>query len=129
MAEKCVGITQSGERCTAPKANGGEYCLWHDPDPIKQEQARVSRIKGGLNRRVSPQLGDYPETIKTAQQLLEYINAALADCKQIEGHVQRLTVTASLLRIACEILPIVDTAARLEIVESLLYKEGVYGKT
>ena len=129
MAEKCIGLTQSGERCTAPKANGGEYCLWHDPDPIKKEQARVSRIKGGLNRRVTPQLGDYPETIQTATQLLAFINAALQDAKQIEGHVQRLTVTASLLRIACEILPIVDTAARLEILESLFYREGIHAKT
>jgi hypothetical protein len=127
MAETCIATTTEGKPCPSPRANGTEYCIFHNPDPAQKEATRLARLKGGLHRRQIPQVGDYPDTVKTANQLLEYINAALADSRTIEGTIQRLTVTASLLRIAVDVLPIVDTSARLEILENLFYKEGLNG--
>ncbi len=117
----CNAVANTGDKCGAPAMEDG-FCFMHSPNHA--EEAKIARLKGGLNRRQLPQIGSYPDSVKTANQLLDYVNAALADARTIEGTIQRLQVTASLLRIAVDILPLVDVGARLTVLEGMIYADN-----
>ena len=74
MANDCKGITPEGLPCPTPANLGTDYCYFHDP--AKKAEAQAARIRGGLNRRVSP-VGEYPGSVENITQLLAFVNRAI----------------------------------------------------
>ena len=114
----CQSLNANGGPCKSPALPSG-YCYMHDPELA--EQAQQARLKGGLNRRVVP-IGEYPGRIETVEQLLEFVNRALQEAWNLqEGSERRLRAVTALLRVACDVIPLSDLNARLELLEDLLY--------
>jgi hypothetical protein len=118
----CKAIVEStGLPCGAAAMDNG-YCFLHSPD--HKEEAKIARIRGGLNRRAAP-IGEFPGYIETVNQLMGFINRALEEAWLLGegGSEKRLRAVTALLRVAADVIPQVDTEARLEILENLFYKK------
>jgi hypothetical protein len=120
----CSATTNDGKPCPAPAVGDSGFCLFHDPN--RREEAKIARLRGGLNRK-SVLKGEYPGDIATVPDLLLFLNKSLQECWQLESGEKRLTTIASFLRIACDILSLSDLDGRLQILENLFYKQGLNG--
>jgi hypothetical protein len=115
---ECKGTLPDGSHCPTNAITGEEWCFMHSPD--HQAEAQAARIRGGLNRRVSP-VGEYPGSVENVTQLLAFVNRALEESWNLEGSEKRLRSIGVFLRIAVDVVGLADLDSRLQLLEGLIY--------
>ena len=124
----CKGITNGGERCSAPPLIDGDYCFWHDPD--HQADAAEARRVGGLRRKREGTLqGAYQvEGTDSIQGIRRFLDVAMFDLLSLENSVQRNRAIISGVLVAAKLHEVGEMEERMAAVEAALGPRVVNGK-
>ena len=124
----CKGITNGGERCSAPPLIDGAYCFWHDPD--HQADAAEARRVGGLRRkRESTLQGAYQvEGTDSIEGIRRFLDVAMFDLLSLENSVQRNRAIISGVLVAAKLHEVGEMEERMAAVEAALGPRVVNGK-
>ena len=124
----CKGITNGGERCSAPPLIDGDYCFWHDPE--HEADAAEARRVGGLRRkRESTLQGAYQvEGTDSIQGIRRFLDVAMFDLLSLENSVQRNRAIISGVLVAAKLHEVGEMEERMAAVEAALGPRVVAGK-
>lgn len=116
QARQCKALTRTGRRCNGWAIGGSDFCFTHSPQ--NAEARAVARRKGGYHRKTAVRVsGDTPITIATMADVLQLVNAVIADTWQQDNGAARSRVLLACASVAIDALQVGDLEARLAALE------------
>ncbi len=112
---QCKAKTRNGSRCPNAASESG-YCFTHDPDRAAERAA--ARKLGGFNRRTAARVsGDTPIVIESMADVLNLVNAVIADTWQLDNSPARSRVLLACADTGSRALQIGELADRVKALE------------
>ena len=119
IRRQCAFRLSSGEQCRAAPLKGGEFCLMHSPEHVKEVQE--ARRLGGLRRKRESTISNAYQfdSITSVEGIQRIIEIAILDTLAMENSLARSRTLAYLVMVALRTLEVGAIEDRVTALEEL----------